>query len=1025
MAALTMPASLYAAETVYGASVQAVTQQNQVKGTVYDETGDTMIGVTVKVKGTNVGAITDLEGNFTINANAGATLEVSYVGYTTQEVKVVAGKPLVINLKPDSQVMEEVVVIGYGTQKKRDLTGAITSVKSDDITLNPGTNAMDALQGKVAGLDITKSSGQAGAAPSMQLRGNRSISADGNPLFIIDGMPGDYATLNPNDIESIEVLKDASSTAIYGSAGANGVVLITTKNGKEGKLAVNFNAYLGINGWSTTPKMMSGDTFMDALRTSKKNGGTYVDDATMFSTKPAYYDAYLAGKNINWADELLKTGITQNYSLSISGGTEKVKSYISMNYSDEEGQYRNDNYQVFSTNMRVENKVSNLVTIGLNFQGSYVHQNKPFAKLDDVLTKLPYGDVMDADGNYVTYINGDQNFINPLINNFDNYRNVGDNTKLYINPFVRITPMKGLTFESRVNGTLTYSKTGTMTGIGSFNYYNNNGATSAASNNSRSYNYKWENILTYNFQINKDHDFTLTGVTSWNHNRSESANASGTGITDNKMLWYNLAACASRDASSSYSMSKGMGYIARVNYSYLGKYLFSASMRWDGSSVLAAGHKWSSFPAVSAGWRVSDESFMESTKSWLDNLKLRVSYGETGTAKISAYSSASSLNQSMAVIGGDLISPAYTYKQTIANHSLTWERSKSFDIGIDAGFLNGRINATLDWYLTNTDGVIWNKSLPVTNGAFSYNSLYNTNVNLAKTRSTGIEAAINTRNVKTKDFTWNSALTFSWNHGEITKLSGTENDEVINGSTIYKVGHEINSFYHFKLNGIWGENEAADAAVFGRKPGDIKIDVPGVVRHVNPDGSVYYTKVDADGNENTYDAANPYNISSNDQQVLGHNTPSWTLGFQNVLTYKGFDLTVYMYMRWGQTINYSMLTSYDPQMGNNFPTYFLDKIGTVFPRLDSEIARSNITEFYGLSFVDGSFFKIKNVTLGYTLPKNVLKTIGIEKLRVYGTITNPLIIAKSGLLKNYDPEMNGGLNYPLTKQLVFGVNVTF
>lgn len=1002
-------------------------QTRTVTGTVVDELGEPVIGANILIKGTTTGTITDLDGNFSISGVTDqSVLVVSYIGYATQEISAQGQTKFSIAISEDKDVLDEVVVVGYGVQKKRDLTGAITSVKSEDITVNPGTNPMAALQGKVAGLDITKSSGQAGSGVNMQLRGNRSLEASGNPLFIIDGMPGDYSTLNPNDIESIEVLKDASSTAIYGSSGANGVVIITTKSGKEGKIAVGFNSYLGVNGWSTTPKMMNASEYVDALRTARKAGGTYVDDASMFGdAKAAYYNAYLKGQSIDWADELLETGFTQNYSLSISGGTEKTKAYMSLNFSDEKGQYRNDDYKVYSTNMRVDFKTNKYVSIGTNIQASYVHQNKPFAKLGDVVAKSPLGTTTDENGEYLNYINDDKSYINPLINNNSNYRNQGQNFKLYVNPYIRVTPMKGLTWESRVNGTLTYSKSNQFTGVGSFNYFNNGSDwkqnTSALISNSRSYNYKWENILTYNHTFAKAHELTLTGVQSWNHNRSEDAVSSGTGIPENNYLWHKIDKSETREASSSYSMQKGQAFIARANYSYKGRYLLSASMRWDGDSRLADGHRWASFPAVSAGWRISDEKFMEQTQTWLDNLKLRVSYGETGTAGISAYQSASTLDQGHYTLGGQYIT-SYNFTSNVANHELTWERSKSWDAGLDASFAHNRINVNIDYYLTNTEGVIWGKSLPVTNGAYSYNTLYSTKVNLAETRNQGLELTLNTRNIDKKGFNWTSALTFACNKEEITKLSGTENDAVISGNRIYKVGHPINSFYGFETNGIWQEADASEAEIFGKKAGDIRVNVPNLQRHTDGSG-IYYT--DADGNR--YDAANPWTVAANtnNQTVLGHNSPDWSLGFKNDFYYKGFDLSIYMFMRWGQMISYNMLTNYDPEVNTNFAADYINHIGSYFPALNSETPRTNMNEFSSLAFVDASFFKVKNITLGYTFPQKWIKKLAIEKCRIYGTITNPVIIAKSDLLKDYDPEMNGGSDYPLTKQLVFGVNVSF
>ncbi len=1012
-------------------SVTMAWAQKTVTGTVVDATGEPIIGANVLIQGTSQGVTTNIDGNFSLSAvPESAVLHITFIGYAAQDIAVKGQTNIQVTLTEEQDLLDEVVVIGYGVQKKRDLTGAITSIKPEDITIAPTSNAMEALQGKVAGLDITKTSGQAGSGVNLQLRGNRSITADGAPLFLIDGLPGDYSTLNPNDIESIEVLKDASSTAIYGSRGANGIIIITTKNAKENKSQVNFNSYLGINGWSSTPRMLNASEYVAAKRKAQETAGTFVSEETMLrNISDATYEAYLRGESIDWADELLHTGITQNYSLSVSGGTDRVKSYLSLNFSDEKGQYSNDDYKVYSTNARLDMKINKMVSIGANVQGSYVHRNKPFAKLGDTVAKSPIGSTTDDDGEYVTFINGDTQYINPLINNRSNYRNLNQDFKFYLNPYIRITPMKGLTWESRVNTTLAYTKSNTFTGAGSFNYYKDGGNvqlnTNASISNSRSYNYKWENIVTWNHTFNKDHDLTITAVQSWGHDRREGSVSSGTGILNNKFLWHNLNSAETTTSSSSYSMKKEMAFVGRVNYSYKGTYLLSAMVRREASSVLAPGHRWNSFPGASIGWRISDESFMEQSEDWLDNLKLRVSYGETGQAGINPYQSSTQLEQSHYTFGGEYLT-TYNYESIVTNEALTWERNKSWNIGIDANFLRNRINLNVDYYITNTSGVIWNKNMPVTMGSYSATKQYSKYVNLAETYNSGVEVSLNTINFTKKAFQWSSTFTYSFNHEEIKKLTG-DNDLVINGSRAYQVDKAINSFYGFKTNGIWQENEAEEAAIFGRKVGDIRISVPGLTRHKESEGSIYYT----DQNGKRYDKEHTWSIGANttNQQVLGHNSPDWSLGFKNDFTFQykehAFDLSFYMYMRWGQMIEYKMLTNYDTTVGRNFAASYLDHIGSYFPALNSENPTTNISEFSSLAFVDGSFFKVKNVTLGYTLPKSLLKKAHIEKCRFYSTITNPLVVAKSDLLEDYDPEMNGGSDYPLTKQLVFGINLTF
>ncbi len=1041
-----------AAENAWGgvksSNPQEVQQTRNVTGQVLDENGEPMIGVSVLVKGTQVGAITDFDGNFKLNAPTGASeLQLTYMGYKAQTVKITSGQ-MVVRMEPDNQLLDEVVVIGYGTMKKRDLTGSIASVKSEDIVLNPGTNPMQALQGKVAGLDITKESGQAGSGIKMQLRGTRSFAASGNPLFIIDGMPGDYATLNPNDIESIEVLKDASSTAIYGSSGANGVVLITTKSGQVGKVAVNFNAYVGFNGWSETPTMRSGESYIQTIRDASAfaqdgNWSSPADDEKLMNAVFGDSNAYKAHVNnqyIDWVDALLRTAVTQNYSLSVSGGNEKTRAYFSMNFSDEAGQFKQDNYKVYSSKLRIDHNLNDWFKMGVDAQLSYTHQNKADSDLENLMVTIPLGTLYNEDGSINPRpVVGRPTVYNYLLNDDASlYKNQTENFRLYFNPYIEISPLKGLTFRSQIGAALAYKRNNLFEGRGSVQWYKGeekDGAIKAQVDNNRDYSYKWENILTYNFTVANDHDFTITAVTTWNHNQSDESCLYQTGITDNKFLWHNIQENNTNTRGyTNYSMSKGMGYVGRINYSYKGKYLFAASVRYDGSSRLADGNRWDTFPAFSLGWRISDEKFMEQTRGWLDNLKIRLGYGVTGTAGIDPYSSASSLATSPTAISlGGVYTPVYIYSQNVPNYTLGWEKSYSTNVGIDAAFLKNRIDVTMDYYNTKTKGVIWNRSIAVTNGSFGVDggtgSNYQTNLNICETKNTGFELTLNTRNIVTKDFTWTSTLTYTYNKEKITKLATDDlsGKPVSNGTTGYvlAMGEAVNSFYHYKIDGIWQLGEEADAAVFGAAPGDYKINIPGM--HKEADGRFY--KVNEEGETVYYDKDNPYTIGGDDYQVLGHNSPDWSLGFQNTLTYKDFDLTIYAYARWGQMINYKLLGSYDPQGVDNFPTYFSywtpDNPSNDFPAANAGRSIEQYTGYYARPYVDGSFFKIKNITLGYTLPTRYANKAGMQKCRVYATITNPFVWAKSNLIKDYDPEMNGSLKYPLTKQLVFGVNVSF
>ncbi|WP_297073335.1 TonB-dependent receptor [uncultured Duncaniella sp.] len=1013
---------------------QQVATTSRITGTVLDENGDPMIGVSVIEEGTKTGVATDLDGNFSLNVRPGAVLHFSYIGYKSQSIKVGKTNSIEVTMQPDDNVLDDVVVVGFGTVKKRDLTGAISSVKSDVITLTPASNPMAALQGRVSGLDITQTSGQPGEGLNIQLRGNRSISASGTPLFIIDGMPGDYATINPNDIESIEVLKDASSTAVYGSEGSNGVIIITTKKGQEGKMRVNFEAYMGVNGWSTTPKMNSPEENIRTRELAQKYSGSVQDDSVL----EAYKAALAAGQTIDWVDELLGTGITQNYSLSMSGGTEKTQAYFSLNYNDENGQYKNDSYKVYSTSIRLNTKLNNWLSGGVHVQASYSNRNTTTCRLDRGLMADPFGTLYDENGNLNPLpLVANSNLVNLLLNrDQDAYRNNPTNLRLYVQPYIKISPIKGLTLESRMSGNFNYSTRPKYIGYNSYEYFVNAGTgaenpdfydpslTNAEIKNSRTWGYTWENILTYNFKLADIHEFTITGVTSWSSSQTDDSSLYNSGIPSNTMYWTNMGtATGTPTISSAYSMHKRMGYVGRINYNLMGKYLFSASIRRDGDSRFAADGHWYTFPAASVGWRISDEEFMESTRTWMNNLKLRVGYGETGGAGINPYDSWSILTTGKLGLGDQVVEIS-KFPQILSNAALTWERSKSWNFGLDFGVLNNRIDVAAEYYITNTSAVIWKQEVPIINGGFDSKTPFVINRNIASTRNQGFELTVNTHNIDTRDFTWTSTLTFSTNKEKVTSLGAGAADYIDNGDYCLHVGDPVNSYRSYDFGGIWQLGEEADAAAFGLRPGDLRIKVPGM-RKIS-DG--VWEKTYSDGSTKEFTANDPYTYNADDRVIIGHNSPDWTLGFQNTFSYKWFDLSIYMYWRNGQKFKYDPMGWYKDG-GGSFPEHFNywtpENPSNDFPALDSSRDWQKLPGHEARYWVDGSFFKIKNITLGYTLPALACSKIGISHFRLYGTITNPLVHANSKFLKGYDPEMNGSFNFPLTRQLVFGLNVSF
>jgi TonB-linked SusC/RagA family outer membrane protein len=1034
-----------------------------VKGTVTDNKGESIPGATVKDKNTGSGVATNANGQFTIKVASGNdVLVVSSIGYKTQEVQLKNRIKVNVILEATTSDLDEVVVIGYGTAKKRDLTGAVSTVKPEEITARPGPDPMESLQGRVPGLDITRTSGQAGAGVTIQLRGSRSLTtaSGGNtpPLFIIDGLPGDYSTINANDIESIDVLRDAASTAIYGSQGANGVVIITTKSAKTGKVQVDFNSYYGYNGWSVVPQMLTGTGYLQAKRDAYSyvwNASTQqwttqgaiwqssADDPTIFGAQR--WAEYQSGDFVNWAKTLLqKDPGTQNYSLAVSGGTEKTKAYASFNMQDEDGQYRGDNFKNYSTSIRIDHKIKDWISIGANFQGSYVVANHAEDKLENALVNDPLATPYNPDGSLNTNLGN--NVYNLLLDYQPGvYANLDNNIKTFLNPYVEVRPIKGLSILSRAGVQLNYSDNYLFQGIGSVPYtYSNANIARAAITQNRYTGLQWENVLTYDFRIKEDHHFTFTGVSSYYYNQNLYTQMLESNITSNNFEWYKFTGDVNSTATSSYTMSKTIGYVGRLNYSYKDKYLLSGSLRDDGSSELSSTHQWSTFGAASAAWRISQEKFMNGTKKWLDDLKLRFGWGQAGsTANIVPYGSVLSEESTNASLGGTTV-PIYRDAKYLSNPDLTWERSTTYNLGADASFLNSRINLSVDVYRTTTPNDIYAVSLPSIYGDYTPGTNYLTEINIASTKNKGAEVALNTRNIVHKDFQWTSNIAFSANNEQVLKITNGTNN-VANGNYTLQLGHPVNSFYSYKLNGVWQIGQEADAAAFGVRPGDLNVNVQGLVhlapgvyeKMVNGTPTYYYSNLAAAQKFNPAltAATNVYKYSANDYQFVGHNSPDWSLGFQNQFKYKSFDLTLYSYMRWGQTINYDMMGWYQPNgfainasPSRTFPAsfnYWTPKNpSNTFPVMNYNSTSSTMLGFSGLNYVDGSFFKIKNATLGYTLPNYIAKKIGLQKLRVYGTATNLLIITKSPLLKGYDPEMNGSLAYPLTRQVVLGLDVS-
>ncbi|MDR0712050.1 MAG: TonB-dependent receptor [Prevotellaceae bacterium] len=994
-------------------------QQRQITGVVNDA-DKPMPGVSVVVQGSSIGVVTDVDGRYSISAASSNALEFSFLGYVTQVVPVGDRSVINVNMSTDEKGLEEIVVIGYGSVKKRDLTGAVTSIKAEDVTISPTGDVMEALQGKIAGVDIMRTSGELGSGVNITMRGTRSIYGNNTPLFIIDGVPGEYSSINPTDIESIDVLKDASSTAIYGSAGANGVIIITTRRGNQGKTTVNFNAYYGFNGTPDFYEPMLGDEWTKyQYEAYKFVNGSYPANISSILTQTEQQNAYNEGKWIDWLKEVAGNRATsQKYDLSISGGNEKTKFFSSAAYEHGTGLLKTENMDKYSLRLNIDHTIFPWASVGFTSNFRYTIRDRGISNAFTKATSaFPLGDAYDDEGNIkYEYM---PNFYSPLGDYIpDQY--VNNTRAIYSNSigYLEIRPLAGLTFRSQVNGRVTNERQGRYWGAKTTaNRPSYAGTPHAEIVHRYDYRYTWENILSYAKEIGS-HSFGATLVSSWNNNVDEDNTAGASGQEVDRWSFYRLLAGNSKYVDTNIHKYQKMSYAARANYSYKGKYLLNVSSRWDGVSWFSEGHKWDVFPAAAVAWRISDEEFMSDTKSWLSNLKLRVSYGvtgnsygtgtkEAGVTDLLAYSTETQMyyyTSNGVTVNGQNASFVQS-TGTYGNKSLGWEKSYNANVGIDASILKNRIDLTLDWFQTQTKDLLYRHTAPVTDGLTGWGSPLSIWENLAETANTGWEISVNSRNIRTSRFTWSTSLSFTWSNEKIVSLPTPEGK--LEAESLFE-GYPIKSIFSYKYEGIWGtDTPQATLDAYNVKPGYVKIQT---IPKDNDEGAHAY--------------------STSDRMILGHSNPDYIVGLNNTLTYHDFDLSVFVMGRFGQTISSSFITRYTAPLAGANEINQLSGVdywtetnqGAYYPAPGSGNQQS--IAMAALSYRDGSFIKLKNVTLGYTLPRNISQHAKMEKLRIYATAYNPLVWAKDEMLKGTDPESNSE-SFPLYRQYVFGVNITF
>ena len=1004
----------------------AFSQNITVKGNVTDSSGESMIGVTVQVEGTSVGTITDFDGNYVIpNVPSNGKLVVSYVGMETVLIEVNNRTIINVVLKEDAELLDEVVVVGYGTMRKSDVTGALSIIGTKEIEAMPVVNPLQAMQGKMAGVDIT-SNDRPGEMGTIRIRGERSMTASNAPLYVVDRIPLQgmgIENINPNDIESINVLKDASATAIYGSRGANGVILITTKKGRQGALNLSYHGTASVMTLHDHMDMMNASEWIDYARQAQINQGKYPASPTLeadnalFNKDPyawAQIEKGWAGgtwdgskvPNYDWTRSGSQSALSHEHTLSASGGTEKIQAYGSFGYLNQEGTQPGQNYKRYTVNLSVDMQATDWFKLGSTINVSHGDQEYGYAFSGVTGAKdfysalrgmLPYAVPYTPEGEFIRNPGGDINIVNPIREN-ELSHNRRQNLRAFGSFYGEVdlgkmtTVLDGLRYRFQFGPDFRYNTNGQANPAESIN---GDGLNRARYITNARRSWTLDNLIYYDKKIN-EHTFGLTLLQSASAYHDEGSDINNNNVNSAMELWYNLGSTNNKDhwgLGTHMTETQLVSYMVRANYGLSDKYLLTLSGRWDGASQLADGNKWDFFPSAALAWRMEQEDFIKQV-NWVDQLKLRVGVGVTGNSAIDAYGTKGALaynnysfgNQVFTgMVASDLWVPSPVL---MANPTLGWEKTAQYNLGLDFSILKGRISGAVDLYTSRTTDLLMEQALP------SLTGYKRTWANVGKTENKGIDFTLNTINVKTNNFTWSSGLTLSADKNKILELANGVEEDINNR---WFVGQPIGVYYDYVYDGIWKSSEAEAAAKYGRQPGQIR--VKDLKNDVDENGQVITA---IDGN--------------NDRMIVGTSRPDWSGGLTNTFSYKNFELSLFMYARFG----FTMETGAERLNGRfsmrklNYWVKDVNENATYYAPGEED------AYFTSMNYNDGSFIKMRNISLGYNFKPNVLRTLGISNLKLYTQLMNPFTIYSN--IDWVDPD-TGISTY--NKSIVFGINIGF
>lgn len=974
-------------------------QSANVKGVIKDSSGKGIAGVTIRVKGKAETVQTNTQGNFSIQVSPGSTLIITSVGFQEKQITVGQQANLDIALVPAENVLEELVVVGYGSQKRSDITGSVASVPKDRLSKIPVNNVMQAIQGAVSNVTVSQASSIPGDAPSVQVRGRNSISATTEPFVVVDGIPltktdGSINDINPNDIESVEILKDPSAVAIYGVNGSNGVILITTKRGTTGKPSIRYSGYGGIENVAHILEPVSGEELLKRYaeyaritNTSLYNGGPVRNQYE--------YDNYKNGVTTDWLDAVMQTGVIQNHNVSLSGGSENAKYFVSGDYLNEKGVLLGYNYKRYSFRTNTDFKATKYLSVGTSSFIVAHNRDGGRANLLQAAAMSPYARMYNEDGSLTQYpMYSEQLWSNPLLpTTLDPQRrqfNISLNGYAELNFGELYKPLAGLKYKLNAGYSFVPVRNNEYEGESVYNF-----AGLGRMTNNETQTYTLENILTYAKDFGKHH-IDFTGLYAAKSKYWQQAIATGEVFPNDALGWGNLGAASTQKVSSTADLYRTISQMGRLNYAYDSRYMLTLTVRRDGASVFGRNNKYGAFPSAAAAWNIHNESFMQNTKHIVSSLKWRVSYGLSGNEAIPVYRTQFLMDSNPMAMNG-LSNTALTIRTLMGNYDLQWEKTKGLNTGVDFGLLNNRISGSIDMYKSSTYDLLLTQGLPKLTG---FATVYS---NIGKIENKGIDLTLNTKNIVKDNFNWSSTLVFSRNKNKITEVYGNGKDDLGNR---WFIGQPLGVIYDYTKVGIWQEDEIASGANKGwddaAQAGDLKL------ADLNADGK----------------------IDDGDRSVLGQTAPKWTAGLTNTFSYKAFTLNVFINTVQGTLRNNPQIGGASDEMGRRSTPAAL---GYWTPENKSNEWRSlgNHSNIHGYGFPsNASFTRLKDITLSYTMPQQLVEKIGVQGLTIYASGRN--LYTWTNWL-GWDPEArditrgstNDAINYPMVRTYVLGINLSF